>query len=69
MYCSDSPGLVFMPHLKTVVEVNALWPSHVLELWLGVGKGMLPVKYFYSNKAFFVPVGLHGNHKIVIKMS
>ena len=42
-----SPKLVFPPHLlKIVVELEALGPPHVLELWLGVSKGMLPVKYF-----------------------
>ena len=46
--------LVFPPHiLEIVVEVKASEPPHVLELCLGVGKGMLPVKYFRSNKASF----------------
>ena len=39
--------------LKIVVEVKASGPPIVLKLWLGVGKGMLPVKYFRSNKASF----------------
>ena len=39
------PELVFSQHfLKIVVEVKALGPSHVLNLWLGVSKGMLPVE-------------------------
>ena len=43
------------PHfLKIVVEEKAVAPPHVLNLWLGVSKGMLPVKYISSNKASFV---------------
>ena len=34
---------------------------------VGVSKGMLPVKYFCSNKAFFVSVIFHGD-KIAKKM-
>ena len=35
----------FPPHfIKIVVEVKASGPSHVLKLWLGVSKGMLPVE-------------------------
>ena len=40
--------------LDIVVLVTASGPPHVLRLWLGVGKGMLPVKYFCSNKASFL---------------
>ena len=44
----------FSPHfLEIKVKLKASGPSHVLELWLGVSKGMLPVKYFRSNKASF----------------
>ena len=44
----------FPPHLlKIVVEVKASGPSHVLKMWLGVSKGMLPVEYHYSNKDYF----------------
>ena len=39
--------------LKIVVEVKAPGPPHILQLWLGVSKGMLPVKYFRSNKTSF----------------
>ena len=46
----------------------ALGPPHVLKLWLGVSKGMLPVKYFLSIKAFFVLVEFHGDHKTVAMM-
>ena len=45
----------FSPHfLKIVVEVKASGPPHVLALWLGVSKGMLPVRYFRSNKSSFL---------------
>ena len=41
------PSLVIPPHfLNIVVELNASGPPHVFILWLGVGKRMLPVKYF-----------------------
>ena len=43
--------LVFPPRLiKTVVEAKASEPPHVLKLWLGVSKGILPVKFFHSYK-------------------
>ena len=35
---------------------------------VGVSKGMLPVRYFCSNKAPFVSVECHGDHKTVTKM-
>ena len=48
------PDLVFPPHFKKiVVEVKVSGPSHVLELCLGLSKGMLPLRYFHSNKASF----------------
>ena len=36
-----------------MAEVKASGPSHVLELWMGVIKGMLPVEYIRSNKSSF----------------
>ena len=37
----------FPPHfLRIVVEVKASGPPCVLELWFGISKGMLPVRYF-----------------------
>ena len=39
--------------LEIMVEVNVSEPPHVLKLWLGVSKDMLPVEYFRSNKASF----------------
>ena len=45
----------FPPHFsQIVVEMIASGPPHVLKLCLAVSKGMLPVKYLRSNKAFFV---------------
>ena len=40
----------------------------MLELRLGVSKGMLNVKYFPSPKNFFVQVEFCGNHKTVTEM-
>ena len=40
--------------LRIVVEVKSFGPPHVLELWLCIGKGMLPVEYFISNKSSFL---------------
>ena len=61
------------PHfIRVVVEVEASEPPHVLKLWwgkqghalcktllIGVSKGMLPVRYFCSNKASYVSVEFH----------
>ena len=38
--------------IKVVVDVKAPGPSSVLKWSLGVGKGMLLVRYFCSNKSF-----------------
>ena len=46
------PEIVFPPHfLKIVVEVGASGAPHVLGVWLGISKDMLPVKYFCSTKS------------------
>ena len=46
--------IVFTSHFLNVeVVAKTSGPPHVLGLWLGVSKGMLPVKYFYSNRASF----------------
>ena len=59
----------FPPHfLNFFLEVNALGLPHVLNLWLEVSKDMLPVKYLRSNKAFFVSVEFHGDHKTVTEL-
>ena len=34
----------------------------MLGLWLGVSKGMFPVKYFSSSMSLFVLVEFHGDH-------
>ena len=36
-----------------VVEAKASGPPHIFKLWLWVGKGMLPVTYFYAKKTSF----------------
>ena len=57
--CSCHPELVFPPHfLKNLVEVKAWGPPHVFLLWLGVSRGMLPVKYLCSNKAYLCQLNL-----------
>ena len=49
-----TPRASFAPHyLKIMLEVKASEPPHVLKLWLGVSKGMLPVKYIRFKKASF----------------
>ena len=53
--------------LKIVVEVKASGPPYALKLWLGVSKGMLPVKYFCKQSPHFVSVKFHGDHMIVVK--
>ena len=46
-----TPSHFFPPHfLKIVVDVKVSSPQHVLKLWLGVGKGALPVRYFAPTK-------------------
>ena len=63
------PELVFPPHfLKIVVELKASGPPHVLELWLGVSKGMLPVKYFCSTKPLFCQSNLMEIIRLLTKM-
>ena len=55
MQHSCLPEFVFIPHfLKIVVEVKASGPPHVLKLWLGVIKGMLPVGYLCFMKFSFL---------------
>ena len=39
---------------KIMVELEAIGSSHVLEMWLEVSNGILPVKYFCSNNASFL---------------
>ena len=43
----------FTSHLLIIIVVfEASGPPHVLKLWLGLSKGMLPVKYFDSLSLF-----------------
>ena len=51
--CFNAENLMITTCLKTVVGVN---------------KGMLPVIHFCSNKASFVSVEFHGDHKNVMKL-
>ena len=37
--------------LELMVGVVTFGTPHVLKLWLGVGKVMLPVKYFHSSQS------------------
>ena len=54
--------------LKLCDEVKATKPPHVLELWLMVSKGMLPVKYLRSNKTCLMSVDCHEDHKMVTRL-
>ena len=46
--------VAFLPFfLKIVIVVITLGPPHVLKLWLGVSKGMLPVICLCSYKESF----------------
>ena len=61
-----SPELVLTPHfLNIVVEVKSTEQPHVLKLWLGLNKDMIPVKYFYSNKSCFCVKIIFYDHMIV----
>ena len=37
-------------------------------LWMGVSQGVLPDKYYHSNKDSLRSVELHGDHMTVIEM-
>ena len=51
---SYPPKQVYFQHfLQIVLAVMASGPPHVLQLWLGVSKGMLPVKYICSDISSF----------------
>ena len=51
--------------LQIVVEMKPLALSHVLELWLGVSKGMLPVEYLTPTNHLFMSVKFCGDHNTV----
>ena len=61
------PSLFYATFLKNCGRDVSLGLPHVLKLWLGVSNGMLPVKYFNSNKASFcisqISLRSHGCHK------
>ena len=58
----------FLQHfIKIVVEVKASGPPHVIKLWLGETKGMLPVKCYCSAKPLFVTFEFHVDHKTAYK--
>ena len=49
------PKVVFPLHvLKIMVQVKVSGPPHPLEVWLGVSKNILPVKYSCFNKSSFL---------------
>ena len=59
----------FPPHFqKIVTEVKAFETPYVQQLWLGVSKEMLSIKYLCSIKAFLASVIFHGDHEIVTKL-
>ena len=53
---------------KIVVEAKSSGPPHVLRLWMGVGKDMLPVKYVAPTKPLFVSVEFHGERKTATRI-
>ena len=59
----------YTPHfLVIVMEVKASGPPYVLELWSVVSKGVLPVKYFSSNRNPFCVSLFFEDHKTVTKL-
>ena len=57
------PRASFTPYFTTIViEVKASGPSHLLNLWLGVSKGMLPAKHLCTTKPLFMPSEFHEDH-------
>ena len=51
-----------------MLEIKALGLPHVLELWLGLSKGMFSVNYFTPTNAVFVSVEFNGYHKAAIRL-
>ena len=51
-----------------MVEMRATGLPHVLKVWLGLSKCMLPVGYTRSIKTSSVLVKFHGDHKRVTKL-
>ena len=55
--------------IENMVEVMHSGLPHLLKLWFGMNKGILPVRYFCSNKfCFFISVEFHRVHKTVTKL-
>ena len=54
LWCSCFQKLVFISHLKFVIEFNPFGPSHVFELWMEVREGMLHIKHFSSTNPCFL---------------
>ena len=50
-----------------MLEVKASGPPHVLRLWLGFSKGMLPERYFHSINASFLLIECHIDHTTLTK--
>ena len=53
LHSSVSFDFMYFYRIKLFLPVGLLAQPHVLQLWLGVSMGMLPVKYFCSIKASF----------------
>ena len=49
-----------------MVDENASELPHALKVWLGVSKGMLPVRYFRSNIYFYL---CQLNFMVIIRLS
>ena len=62
------PELVLLPCLINCGRCECLGTATCLKTVVGVGNGMLPVKYFLSTKLLFVSVDFHGGHKAVTMM-
>ena len=63
------PKVVFQPHFLQICDKGgSLKNTTCLKTVVGVSKGMLPVKYFRSNKASFVSVNLYGDRNTVKKL-
>ena len=59
------PELAFSPQFVNIV-VKALGASLVLKVWLGLSKGMVPVKYLYPLKVWLGGQLEHGSCKILL---
>ena len=62
MLRSSLSELVFHQFLKNCDRGESHSITTCLKTVVGVSKGMLPVEYFYSNKASFVSFEFHGDY-------